>query len=205
MNTIEQWMALEDNNIAQAAQSITKEDLPQLVELLSQKEDKTRYRALQLLLACCARCDLVYPYWDVFRAKLHHENSYQRSLGALLLAGNAKWDTEHRMDQTIGEYLTLLHDEKPITIRQCIQALEQVLPTHPQLHRRIADALMAIDLLSIKETMRKLVLFDLLHVLVSIRCQQPNEAIDRYLSDALSGGLLDRKSKRLLEQRMAAL
>lgn len=205
MNTLEQWMALEENDIAQAAQSITKEDLPQLIEPLSQKEDKTRYRALQLLLACSAYCDLVYPYWDVFRAKLHHENSYQRSIGALLLAGNAKWDTEHRMDQAIGEYLALLHDEKPITIRQCIQALEQVLVHHPELGPAVADALMALDLQNIKETMRKLILLDALNILTLIRHQKPNEAIDRYLSDALSGGLLDQKSKRLLEQRIAAV
>ena len=41
----------------------------------------------------------------------------------MLIGENANWDDENRMEDTIDEYLELLYDEKPVTIRQCIQAL----------------------------------------------------------------------------------
>lgn len=59
----------------------------------------------------------------------------------MLIARNAKWDTENRMEAVIDEYLTLLRDEKPITVRQCIQALGKVAAAKPDLAGKIAATL----------------------------------------------------------------
>ena len=182
--------------------NLDKEDLPKIIEWLSEKNDNIRYKALLLLQKRSACCDDVYPFWDVFRSKLKHENSYQRNIGVMLIAENAKWDTKNRMDGTIDEYLTVLNDEKPITVRQCIQALEKIVPYKNHLCPKIADSLMSINILAVKETMRKLILLDILNILVLIRKCQPADTIDEYIINALSGEVLDKKVKKLVEQRM---
>lgn len=47
----------------------------------------------------------VYPFWDTFRAKLNSDNSYQRSIGIMLIAENTRWDTRDHILQTIDAYL----------------------------------------------------------------------------------------------------
>jgi len=44
----------------------------------------------------------------------------------MLIAENVRWDEQNRMEDTMDEYLELFNDEKPITIRQCIQSLGKV-------------------------------------------------------------------------------
>lgn len=70
---------------------------------------------------------IVYTYWDIFREKLKSDNSYQRSIGLMLIADNARWDTQNRMEETIYDYLKCLSDEKPITVRQCIRSLVKII------------------------------------------------------------------------------
>ncbi len=87
----------------------------------------------------------------------------------MLVAENTKWDAQNRMEETIDEYLTLLNDEKPITIRQCIQVLGKVAPFKPGLNKKIVGKLISFDLMAVKETMRKSILLDILNVLLIIR------------------------------------
>jgi len=204
MITMENLLAIDKNDRENACASLSREEIAQLVDWLSLKDDKIRYKAFLLLQSRSMIAEDVYPYWDVFRSKLRSENSYQRSLGLMLLAENAKWDAENRMEKTIDAYLALLHDEKPITVRQCIQSLTKIVPYVADLNRKIADTLMSLDLAAVRETMRKLILLDILDTLLLIRKELPAEEIEQYILDALSGGLLDKKAKRQVEAKMLA-
>jgi hypothetical protein len=131
--------------------------------------------------------------------KLGSPNSYQRSLGLMLAAANARWDEGGRLDEIFDGYLSLVDDEKPVTVRQCIQALCKIVPYKPHLHVRIVDRLISIDLTQRKETQRKILLLDILSVLILIRKARQDERIDRYILAAMTGGILDSKSKRSIE------
>jgi len=198
----ENLIAMDDNNLSVTAEQLGNEDLPQLVEWLCEKDDKLRYKALLLLQMCSDISDRVYPFWDVFRSKLSHANSYQRSIGLMMIAENTKWDTQNKIDSTIDDYLTLLNDEKPVTVRQCIQALEKIIPYKQHICMKIADRLMGLDIIKIKETMRKLILFDILNILAIIKKYQTNDEIDGYVINALSGEILDKKSKKFIAQKL---
>lgn len=189
-----------EDHLAQAAAALNEADIAQLVDRLSLKENDVRYQALLLLKERSRQNDDVYPYWDVFHKKLRDKNSFQRSIGALLLAENVRWDTGRKTEAAIDSYLTLLYDEKPITIRQSIQALIEILPYRPELHEKIANALMAVNLMKIKETMRKLVLADIIEILLLIRDKERNEAIESYLLKLLTGEILDKKTRKQLEK-----
>ena len=199
MITIENLMSIDKSNLQEAAKMLHKDDIPQLVQLLTLKDDNIRYQAFLLLQNRSLFSDDVYPFWDTFRSKLKSDNSYQRSIGVMLIAENVKWDTESRMEDIIDEYLELLNDEKPITIRQCIQSLGKIAPYKPSLNDKIADRLMAFNLMDIKETMRKSILLDILNTLLIIRKHSKTDEIEYFFLNALSGGILDKKAKKQIE------
>lgn len=186
------------DQLPEAAMAVEAEELPRLVALLCEKNDQVRYQVFLALQYRSRVMGDVYPFWDTFRAKLGSDNAYQRSIGLMLIAENVRWDSQDRMRETIGAFLERLTDDKPITVRQCIQSLETVCQYKPELAGGIAARLMAMDLSQIKETMRKLILTDALHVLAGIRKNHPSGEIDRFMLDALSGNLLDVKTKKML-------
>jgi len=204
MITIESMMVIEKSNLQEAAKTISKADIPQLVEWLSIKDDNILYQAFLLLQYRSAFFDDVYPYWDIFREKLHSDNSYQRSIGLMLIAENVKWDAENRMADILDEYLEFLSDEKPVTIRQGIQSLGKVVPFKPDLNPQIAGKLISFNLLSVKETMRKSILLDILHILLLIRQNRRTDEIDAFIFKALSGEILDNKAKKQIEKLLSS-
>lgn len=205
MITIEKLKNLEKQEIAQEAAALTGDDIHFLVTLLSEKDDKIRYAALLLLQSRSAAFSDVYPYWEVFLQKLNSKNSSQRSIGLMLIAENARWDTENKMDNLLEAYFKLLRDEKPITVRQCIQALHRILPYKNNLVAQIADELISLEITEIRESMQKTVLTDILSVLAAIRKQQPSDKIDAYIVQALSSDILDRKAKKEIEKILTGI
>jgi hypothetical protein len=200
MITRETIQSTEKEALSDLALTLTDANIAQLVDWLEEKEDNFRYKCYLLLQARSQACADVYPYWDVFAAKLRSDNSYQRSLGLMLIAENARWDQAGKFDAIVGDYLSFCDDEKPITVRQCVQSLLQVVPYKTGCLPQIVDKLISIDIMQRKETQRKILLMDILSVLSSIRRYQPDERIDRYIQDALTGGILDSKAKRLVAE-----
>lgn len=127
------------------------------------------------------------------------DNSYQRSIGLMLVAENTKWDAENKLKNTIDEYLNLLNDEKPITIRQCIQSLSKIVPYKQNLYDRIVKALLSFDVSKVKETMRKSILLDIINIFVLLKKDYNNDEMDSFILKALSGEILDKKSKKQIQ------
>lgn len=190
---------MAQGDLVEAARALTKEDLEELVGCLSSKDDKARYQAFLLLQSRSLYSPDVYPYWSTFQSKLQSSNSYQRSLGVMLLAENVKWDVGNQIDSTIDECLLLLNDEKLITRRQCIEALGKIALEKPHLDGRISSALISLNLTAVKETMRKSMLLDILKVLCSIRKRYKTSEIESFITNALASGILDTKAKKQVE------
>ena len=92
------------------------------IEELSSTDDKIRLEALQATLKLTeSKVDWIYEVWELLLKKLKHENSYQRSIGIMLLCNLAKSDTEDRLRFALDRLLAHTNDEKFITSRQCIQ------------------------------------------------------------------------------------
>ncbi len=202
MISIDTLLSIKNENALEVAKSINAEDLPQLTQLLSEKDDKIRYAVLLLLQARSSYSDDVYPYLELFRDKLKSSNSYQRSIGMMLIAGNAKWDNQNRLDSMMGEYFALFHDEKPITIRQSIQALREIVPYKDRIIHKIAAELMSISITELRQTMQKSILLDIVDILLLIRKQQPTDEVESYLFSILTGGVLDAKEKKRIQTLM---
>lgn len=199
MITLEKLLRVNKDNISAAAATFPKDDLPQLVMWLNEVDDDIRYRAFLLLQARSLAGNDVYCFWDEFTAKFTSPNSYQRSLGLMLIAENVRWDSEHRFDSIVDAYLGFCDDEKPVTVRQCVQSLNKIIAYTPHLNSRITEKLLSIDIMQRKETQRKILLMDILSVLGGINKLHADARIPAYFQHALTGGLLDAKASKQAE------
>ena len=195
---------LKKEELPARAAALSSDEIVWLVDLLAEKNDKIRYGAFQLLNERSLTQADVFPYWTVFSEKLASDNSYQRSIGVMLLAANARWDKEGKTATVLDAFLAVLKDEKPITVRQCIQSLLLIVPYHKEFAQTIAERLLSLNLLELRDTMRKLILLDIVDVLLQIRESESIDGVDSYLSAALSGDLLDAKTKKQILARMGS-
>jgi hypothetical protein len=111
----------------------------------------------------------VYPYFDTFAEMLGSENSYLRTRAILLIAANAKWDTEFKLDAILPEYLEHISDDKPITARQCIQALPQLVKGRPDLKEEVIAGLQRANPGKYNGSMSPLVQKDIQNALEQLR------------------------------------
>ena len=88
----------------------------EVFELLFDKNNKTAYKALQELQKESVETNNVYPYMDKLGDMLDSDNSYIRTRGLTLIAYNARWDRDNKIDETIDGYLKHITDVKPITV-----------------------------------------------------------------------------------------
>lgn len=126
MNKIE-LQALSKTEISQLGKNLISNDISFLVECLTEKDDKIRYHAFLLLQEASRQSPILYPYWNVLENKLDSDNSYQRSLGLMLIAENVRWDKNNKFTGILDKYLHCCADEKFITARQAIQGLTNII------------------------------------------------------------------------------
>lgn len=125
--------------------------------LLTQK-DNQRARALaDTIISESRETDKWYEYFDRFASLLGHPSSLVRNRALHILAANAQWDEENRFDGILPEFLAHVTDEKPITARQCVQALAQVGLAKPQYIPDILSRLHSADLSRYRDSMRPLI------------------------------------------------
>lgn len=203
--TLDALISIPKEDIPNAVETLNANDIAALVELLNEKADAPRYQALLLLTSRSERHPDVLPYWPRFVEKLTNENSYQRSIGIMLLGANARWAEESDVEKCLPLCLRLIDDEKPVTARQAITALAQIALAQPACAMPVAKALAAHDILSTRESMRKSILLDICRALVKVRRLPGIRNIaDARLMDALSGEILDKAAKKEIRGAMDA-
>lgn len=138
-------------------------------ELLFDKNNNVAYKALQELQKESEETDCVYPFIDRLSDMLDSDNSYIRTRGLTLLAYNAKWDKEYKVDEIIDEYLKHITDVKPITARQCIKLLPIIAKHKPELKNDILSALNKVNISIYDYSMQPLVYKDIQEALKEIK------------------------------------
>ena len=136
-------------------------NIAETFELLFDKNNNVAYKALQELQKQCEETDCVYPYMDRLSDMLDSDNSYIRTRGLTLLAYNAKWDKDYKIDEVIDKYLKHITDVKPITARQCIKLLPIIAKHKPELKSDILSKLHKADISIYEDSMQSLVYKDI--------------------------------------------
>ena len=136
-------------------------NIAETFELLFDKNNNVAYKALQDLQKESEETDCVYPYMDRLSDMLDNDNSYIRTRGLILLAYNAKWDKDYKIDEVIDKYLKHITDVKPITARQCIKLLPIIAKCKPELKNDILSALHKANTFVYDDSMQPLVYKDI--------------------------------------------
>jgi len=144
-------------------------NVEEIFELLFDKENTVAYRALQDLQRESEETDCVYAYMDRLSDMLENDNSYIRTRGLTLLAYNARWDRDNKIDEIIDGYLKHITDVKPITARQCIKMLPMIAKDKPELRNDICSALERADISFYDDSMQPLVYKDIQKALKEIQ------------------------------------
>lgn len=144
-------------------------NVAEIFELLFDKNNKVAYKALLELQKESEETNCIYPYMDRLSSMLDNDNSYIRTRGLTLIAYNAKWDTNYKIDEIIDKYLKHITDVKPITARQCIKLLPIVAKYKPELRIDIISALHKADISIYEDSMQPLVYKDIQKALKEIQ------------------------------------
>lgn len=145
----------------------------QLVQQLTAPKASDGCDAMKQLLAISEESNRVYPFLARFLDLLNHDHSYVRTRALLLIAANAKWDSECQIDENLDKILAHVTDPKPITARQFIQSLPALAAAKPDLRKEILDALRRADSLRYSSSMRPLIDADIRRATLAI-CLEEN-------------------------------
>lgn len=144
------------------------EKVEELLEFLTSRNNSQAYQALKVLEEMSAESSCLYPHMDEFIAMTGSSNSYVRTRGLALIAHNAKWDVDDKIDGIIDGYLEHITDEKPICARQCIKLLPLLAKAKPALAPKIVSALRDANVARYPDSMRPLVQKDIRDSLLAI-------------------------------------
>lgn len=149
-----------------------KKEINEQIVLLCSCNNSEAYQALKALEKISSKNNSVYPYMDRFIEMINHTNSYVRNRGLILIAYNAKWDIDYKVDEIIDEYTKHITDIKPITARQCIKALVIISKYKSDLRKDIITALKKADISLYSDNMQALVYKDIQSALSELLSQK---------------------------------
>lgn len=147
-------------------------NIAEQVRVLRSSSNREAYRALQSLQETSDVDDAVYAHIDSFIEMMRDSSSYVRTRGLALIACNAKWDEEGKIDGIIDEYLGHATDNKPITARQCIKSLPKLAEAKPHLMPYIASSLRQADTSQYADSMKPLIQNDIRDALLALDSTQ---------------------------------
>jgi hypothetical protein len=143
-------------------------NIQEMVYGLRDKDNEYAYRCLKELESASMDSNIVYSYFDFFAAMIDDSNSYVRTRGLLLIAANARWDKDCKIDEIIDIYLKHIMDDKPITARQTIKALPNIARYKHDLINDICAALHKANPQIYKSSMQSLIYKDIQEALKAI-------------------------------------
>ncbi|MCR1974772.1 hypothetical protein NSA52_11635 [Clostridium sporogenes] len=195
-----EYLIENKNTIDEVAKQLNTKDIEYLINLLNEKNNEVRYTAFLLLQSRSQMFSDVYKYWKDFCQKLSNSNSYQRSIGIMLIAENNRWDDQNKFEDIIDIYLSHCEDEKFITAGQTIQSINKWIMYKKGLLSLVVRKLISIDISRYKDSQGKLILLDIINVLSEIQKIQPTNDIMEYIDNVIKGEYLNNKDINEIEK-----
>ncbi|MDD7272218.1 MAG: hypothetical protein PUH25_10120 [Spirochaetales bacterium] len=129
----------------------------ELFKALTDKDDKKAYEVSKEIIAISSESSEYYLDFETFYSLINQKSSFQRARGFILCCSLARHDSEGKLARVFPIMLKLLNDDKPTVVRQCLNALHEVVLYRPELSDEIKEALKGIDLSKYKDSMTPLI------------------------------------------------
>ena len=175
-------------------------DVNTLIEMLSLKDDTARYSAFQEMLKITeAKVEWFDQYKKVFVDKLSDENSYQRSIGVMLLCNLAKNDKKHAFKSILNILMPLIDDDKFITQRQYIQNIWKVAIVEKEYKDIIVKQLEKEFNNCITKKHYNLLRLDILSSMINIMDYERSEDIRNIIGEMINNETDEKSKKKYLK------
>lgn len=92
---------------------------------------------------------------------LQDDSSFVRSRFFILICCQSKWANKKQIEKVFSQMKPLLNDPKPTVVRQCLNALHEVVTYRTEMCRKIKNAISKIDLNIYKDSMNPLIKKDI--------------------------------------------
>jgi len=154
-----------------------------LWEVMNSPDSNQTYVAFKQLRLLASEASVLDTYENDLVDMLDAKSSYARTRAFLLLATNMRWiEDEPEAGRLFEKMASCLHDPKPIVVRQCVQAMPQLVATSPGLACRIVRELEEIDPSGYRDSMAPLIAKDVATSLAEIRETGPTSLDSGHLT-----------------------
>lgn len=135
-----------------------------IIDRITDKDDNIAFAATKEIAAASELTPEYYNFLDDFAKLLNHKKSYIRTRAFILCCSQAKWDTNDKIKMILPQMLQLFHDEKPTVVRQCLNAVKEIIVYKPEFSKDIKKEMENINLDLYKDTVRPLIKKDILQI-----------------------------------------
>lgn len=185
------------------AESLTEENINELISNLLSTDDKVRYPSYLILKFRSEINKDIYEYWNNFVSMLHNNNSYSSIIGLGLISINTKWDKKNKINDIIDKYLSFCENDKLVTARLSIQGLINIIngtSYDEKICKAIVNKLININIKNRPETHIKVMTTDIVNILIEIEKEIHFKEIIAYLNNCLNENIIDKKLKQEIEK-----
>lgn len=131
------------------------------IQKLTIKDEKAAFDFYKDLCALSAESNAYVDLIPEFAKMMESKNSFVRTRGFGMICAQARWADKGQIAEVLDKMLLLLADPKPITVRQALAALHELVLYRPELTERIRVAVHEIDLSKYKDSMSPLIKKDM--------------------------------------------
>lgn len=132
-----------------------------LIFELTDKDDSFAYAKTKEVASASEASPEYYPLLDDFASLLDDKKSYVRTRAFILCCCQARWDNEGKLSEIFPKMINLLHDDKPTVVRQCLNAVKEIIVFRPELRNMVRNEISSIDLSKYKDSMVPLLMKDI--------------------------------------------
>ena len=137
-----------------------------IITRLRDKDDKAAYEYAKQIGAESAQSDKYLGMIPEFAGMLTDKSSYVRTRGFCLICDQARWAEDGQIQAVFNRMATLLYDDKPTVVRQCLGALHAVALYRPEMSDRILQAVRKIEPGRYRDSMAPLIEKDIKELLM---------------------------------------
>lgn len=135
--------------------------MSEILKRLNDKDDKAAYEFAKEIGAESVESDKYLNMIPAFVEMLNAKSSFVRARGFILICGQARWADDGQIDSVFDQMQPLLNDPKPTVVRQCLNALREVIIFRPEMAAKIEKAVSEIDFGKYKGSMSSLIQKDI--------------------------------------------
>lgn len=133
----------------------------EIIQKLTDKDDKQAYEYAKKIGIESAKIDKYLDMIPDFASMLQDKSSFVRARFFILICNQARWANDNQIEKVFDQMKPLLYDLKPTVVRQCLNALHEVVLFRPEMCDVIKNAISKIDLSIYSDSMAPLIKKDI--------------------------------------------